>query len=139
MYPIYAGYVHSRLVKTFKDMMKKILIVEDDKNILNALQKYFQRKEYKVVGADNVVEAIKIFEKFTPELLITDWKLKDDFDGVDLVRMIRNEKNDMAVIFITGHNTDDLKNKLSDLRVDEVIKKPFELATIDAAVKTYLN
>ena len=122
-----------------KVKMKKILIVEDDTNILNALQKYFQRQEYKVVGANSVVEAIKIIEKFTPELLITDWKLEDKLDGIDLVRIITAENNNIVVIFITGHNTDELKTRLSDLRVDEVIKKPFELTTIDAAVKTYLN
>ncbi len=119
--------------------MKKILIVEDDVNTLNALQKYFQRKNYRVVGANSAIEAIKIIDNFTPELLITDWKLDDDIDGVDLVKIITTKNISVYIIFITGHDTEKLNQKLVDLTVHEVIKKPFELATIDAAVNSYLN
>lgn len=119
-------------------LMKKILIVEDDKNILRALETYFVRKKYIVKTADNADDVLEIVDHYVPDLLITDWKLGSNIDGADLALIISNKNKDLAVIFITGHKVEKLREKLKNVTAHKIIKKPFEFSEINDSVNSAL-
>lgn len=111
-----------------------MLIVEDDHDTRYALVKYFERKGYAIRSADNAKDVLDIVEKFIPDLLITDWKLNDDIDGADIAKMIAKKYSKTIIIMITGHQVEQLKEKVSNINVYKIIRKPFEFAAIKNAV-----
>ena len=115
--------------------MNNILIIEDDENTLYALTKYFERKKYSVKAASTVQEVLNIIEEFTPDVVISDWMLQEELDGVDLVKIISKKFNSIKIIFVTGHSLDEIKKKVGDMNICKFISKPFELNTIYTAVK----
>ena len=115
--------------------IKKILIVEDDSNILSALDKYFNNKGFDVKTANSANKAFEILKSYTPDLLITDWKLNDAIDGADLAVETTKIIDDIVIIFITGHQIEDLQEKTSAIDVHEIIRKPFDFSQINESVE----
>ena len=81
--------------------MRKILVVDDEKPCLSLLQWHLQRNGYEVLTAMNGDEALKVLEKHSVDLVITDIIMPGK-DGLETIRDIRKRWPTLKVIAISG-------------------------------------
>lgn len=86
-----------------------------------------------VAEASNGVEGIEAVHQFNPDLIITDIKMPK-MDGIEMVWVLREEKNDVAVIFLTAYNDFSYAQKAVKLFASDYILKPFENEELKNAV-----
>jgi DNA-binding response OmpR family regulator len=117
---------------------KTILIAEDDENIITALSDYFERSGYNSILAIDGLEALELFRKNKPDLIITDLMMPT-MHGLDLVTSIRRIDPLVPIIILTA--LDDIVDKVLGLEMgaDDYITKPFSLRELEARVKAVLR
>ncbi len=96
-------------------MEEKILIVDDDQDIVTFLEEAVKQKGFIPLSATTSTNAIQLFEKELPKIVITDLKLPD-IEGFDLIRSIRQINPFSEIILITGHG--DFDTAIFALRED---------------------
>lgn len=103
--------------------MKTVLIVEDHSRVALLIQSYLKRDGYNTRLAFDGIQAIKIFHKCNPDLLILDVMLPG-ISGLEIVKEIRKISS-VPIIMLTAKSEE--KDKLSglDLGADDYIVKPF--------------
>lgn len=111
---------------------KKILIVEDDKDLLLILRSKFVEEGFSVATAGNGEEGIRLAEKENPDLIVSDL-IMPKLDGMEMAKKIKESKNNAIIIFLTNKEDDGLdgigKSKdfeyliKSKLKIDDIIKK----------------
>lgn len=117
--------------------MDRILIVEDDKDLLEGLGFSFTEDGYYVETACSKKSAWDIFSKKSFDLILLDCNLPDG-SGFGLCRQIR-DVSDVAVLMLTARDTEMDEVKALSLGVDDYMKKPFSLAVLKARVKNLLR
>ena len=112
-------------------MSVKLLIVDDDKATLMAMEAYFLKKNYSVITAENGLEALKLFnrEEQVADMLITDIVMPE-VGGVALISIVRKKHPDMPIIAITGWG-EHPEELASEAAADIVLKKPIELPEVE--------
>ncbi len=116
---------------------KKILIVDDEKNICELIRLYVEKEGFLAVAANDGLEAIEKFEAEKPDLCLLDIMLPKK-DGWQLCREIR-AKSTVPVIMLTAKG--ELFDKVLGLELgaDDYIVKPFEPKELLARIKAVLR
>ncbi|MCK5520650.1 MAG: response regulator [Candidatus Marinimicrobia bacterium] len=104
----------------------KIMVVDDEKPIVDTLMLYFERIGYTISGYYDSVEAQKVLKKEKFDIVFTDLKMPE-VSGMDIVRTVKEEKNDTVVIIFTGYATTDSAIEAVQYGVYDYIRKPFKL------------
>ncbi|MBJ3778223.1 ATP-binding protein [Acuticoccus mangrovi] len=114
-----------------------LLLVEDEEAIRTFAARALSAKGYHVLSAASGVEAAEIFaeEGDTVDLLLTD-VIMPELDGPSLVRMVREERPDLKVIFMSGYADGASVDELGDA---QFLPKPFTLKALAEAVKRELG
>ncbi|HMK50208.1 MAG TPA: response regulator, partial [Thermodesulfovibrionales bacterium] len=86
---------------------EKLLIIDDEEYILNLSRDILTKSRYTVRTALNGNEGLKLFEKETFDLILTDIKMPK-IDGLDVIRHVRVTNKEIPIIVITGHGTLDV-------------------------------
>ena len=120
--------------------MKKILIIEDDKNLSQVLQIFLRLKGYIVDTAFDGVEALNKIEKFLPDLILLDINLPK-FSGFEVIKKIKkNEKlKHIPIIMITALTQDENIKKGYELGCEDYITKPFNIEHLCLKIAKYLK
>ncbi|MBN1913002.1 MAG: response regulator, partial [Candidatus Omnitrophica bacterium] len=110
-------------------MKKTILIIDDDRLVLESLKKLFLQEGYDVLTAESGAQAFILLEKHDPDLIIADIRMPQ-LDGVQTARKIKEIRrgkgmSDIPIIFITGYADIGINEKAKDL--GELVLKPFDL------------
>ncbi len=118
--------------------LKKILIVDDEYSIREALHMFFSSRGYSVQKAGDGLEALSLIEKEDFDLIISDIRMKN-MDGIALVRRLKDTNKKTPVIFITAYP--EVDNVIEALRcgVVEYIKKPFDMEYIAGRAAWVIN
>lgn len=97
----FSKQVRRTLIEKFTLIMKthQILVVDDDKSIIEIVRAYLEQAGYNVLTADNGTSAMNILRSEKPDLLILDLMLPDR-DGWDITRSIRHDKRLSAIPII---------------------------------------
>ena len=113
----------------------KLLIIDDNKEILDALYDFLSKKKYDVVSASNGLEGLKLIEneKQRFDLVITDL-IMPDISGVALISIIKKKYPDTRVIAITGWG-EHPEALATEAEADYVLEKPFELSELEKLIK----
>lgn len=111
-------------------MKEKILVVDDEETCLFFLSSCLEEEGYEVRGASDGHEAISTTADFRPDILITDWMLKDGKDGVEVAEELLGSYPEMKVIFITGMSAEAIKSPIKSLTYCAVLEKPIEIEHI---------
>ena len=107
-------------------MAYKILIIDDDTELLRMLKKYFEIKKYEIITAENGLEGLNKI-KLKPDIILLDVNMPD-IDGIEVCRRIR-DKVTCPVLFLTARvEEQDVVNGLSS-GGDDYILKPFSLSS----------
>jgi DNA-binding NtrC family response regulator len=117
----------------------KLLIIDDNKEILDALYDFLSKKNYDVVSASNGLEGLKLIEneKQGFDLVITDL-IMPDISGVALISIIKKKYPDTRVVAITGWG-EHPEALATEAEADYVLEKPFELSELDKLIKKLLS
>lgn len=118
--------------------MYKILVVEDEINILNLFTRYLRNLGYIVHQATNGEEALEVLNETKIELMVTD-AVMPKIDGYQLVEIVRARKVSMPILMITVKDTILDKKKGFGRGVDDYMVKPIELEELGCRVKALLK
>jgi DNA-binding response OmpR family regulator len=120
--------------------MKKILIVEDDKDFLWMLRQSFNDREFSVIYAQDGEEALAMAKKEAPDLMIVDIMMPT-MNGIDMAKKAREEGVTAQIIFLTNlHDPEHIGKALEAVGgADYVVKSDVNLNTVVERVKSKLG
>ncbi len=105
---------------------KRILLVEDEENLLKTIRLNLELEGYAVTPATNGIEALKEFRRSNFNLVILDVMLPE-MNGFDVCEQIRKENTQMPVLFLTAKDSSSDKIQGLKLGADDYLTKPFNL------------
>lgn len=119
---------------------EKILVVDDEENILELIKFNLENSGYKVITATNGMEALKLVKSEIPKLVLLDLMLPG-MDGYDVCKEIRKDSSTSAIpiIMITAKGEELDKILGLELGADDYITKPFSIRELLARVKAVLR
>ncbi len=109
----------------------KVLVVDDEKNILKLYQAELEDEGYTVVTANSGKEAIEVFEKENPDIVTLDI-LMPDMDGIQVLRQMKEKKPQIPVIMLTAY---DYRDDFSVWVSDAYVVKSSDLVSLKATIK----
>jgi DNA-binding NtrC family response regulator len=119
-------------------MKRRILLVEDDEIFLRPLQRSLEVAGYDVLIAPSGEEAIDLLKHDDADLMLTDKRLPG-MDGVELVRRVKAEHPDLAVVVMTAYGTIESAVESVRLGAADYIVKPFEVAELLIVVRNAIE
>jgi two-component system response regulator HydG len=117
---------------------ERILVVDDSPDTLEVLQRNLESRGYHVLTALGAVEAIKILESVSVDLVITDLKMPE-VDGLSLVRHIHENYKTIEVMMITGYPSIEGAVEAVKTGAEEYLAKPFTDEELFASVRRVLE
>ena len=114
-------------------MASKLLLVDDEEGIRKVLGISLADLGYQVFTAENGEEALEIFQRENPPIVLTDIKMPV-MDGIQLLRKIKDENPDTEVIMITGHGDMDLAIKSLKYQATDFVTKPINDDILEIAL-----
>ena len=116
----------------------RILIAEDDKDILSLLRLYLEKDGFDVLFAEDGIVAFDMIEQEEPDLIISDIMMPG-MNGYDLIQKIRKSRNNVPIIILSAKNQDNDKILGLDIGADDYMTKPFNPLELVAHVKAALR
>lgn len=117
--------------------MKRVLVVDDERQITRMLRASLQGSGYEVVVASNGVEGYDRFQAERPDLIITDLAMPE-MTGLDLTRAVRRVAQ-TPIIVLSVRDTDAMKVTALDEGADDYLTKPFSMPELLARVRAQLR
>jgi signal transduction histidine kinase len=115
-------------------MDKRILLVDDEKDIRDVLRLPLFDLGYEVLEAENGEDALQVFKDSRPPMVLTDIKMPV-MDGIELLQKIKRENPEAEVIMITGHGDMDLAVKSLKFDATDFITKPINVDVLEIAIR----
>lgn len=112
----------------------KILISDDDPNILEVLPDVIRSQEYKILTANNGKETIAKTIEEKPQVILLDIKMPD-MDGIEILRKIKEIDKNISVIMMAAHSPIDSIIQAMGLGAYDYLNKPFDLDKIKILIK----
>jgi DNA-binding response OmpR family regulator len=121
--------------------MKKILLVDDEPNIIMALEYTLRKNNYDIFIARDGREAIVLSEKLQPDLIILDIMMPnvDGYEVLDYLRQHEALKHKTQTIIISAKQKESDVQKALSLGAKEYIKKPFSMKKLLSTVTDLLT
>lgn len=115
--------------------MNKILIIEDEPHYREYIKLALESEDVSIYSAENGLEAIKVGAAVRPDLIISDWMLQSNINGLEVLEVLREIVPAVKSILITGFPSVDVKSESYERNIFKFIGKPFELNQIRTAVR----
>lgn len=118
-------------------MVTKVLVADDDLNIVKLIKLYLEKEDYEVCTAHNGREALDVFRHENPAIIILDIMMPE-MDGNEVCREIRRS-SDVPIIMLTAKGETFDKVLSLELGADDYLVKPFEVKELMARMKAILR
>ncbi len=115
-----------------------ILIIEDEREISNAIVGFFNAEKYVTEYAHNYTMAIEKIELYEYDCVVVDITLPDG-NGLDIIRHIKKKNLDCGIIIVSALSSIDNKIEGLDIGADDYLAKPFSLPELNARVKSVIR
>jgi len=117
---------------------QQILVVDDEKRIVDSISLCLQREGFQTIGAFNGKEAVKLFKQEKFDLVLLDISMPG-MNGYEAMEHILQMDEDAVIVMITGNTT--VESAVRALRIGawDYLKKPFEYADLRKTVKNALS
>lgn len=116
----------------------KLLIVEDELELLNSTCGYLQKEDFVCEPAPNFFEAEDKLITYQYDVVILDINLPDG-NGLELLKLIKEKSPETGVLIVSAKNSLDDRLKGLDLGADDYITKPFHLAELNSRINSLLR
>ena len=127
-----------RTAKLEERDMARILIVEDEPNMVAGLRDNFEFEGYQVITAPDGVAGLKRALAETPDLVILD-VMMPSMSGLDVCRQLKNQRPSIPIIMLTARGQEVDKVVGLELGADDYVTKPFSIRELLARVKAVLR
>ena len=118
--------------------MSRILVVEDNLNILDSLQRSLETDGYEVMVATRAAQAVPLAASQSPDLVILDVELPDG-DGFSVLAELRRRGNACPVMFLSARSHEADKLQGFRLGADDYMTKPFSIMELLARISALLR
>jgi DNA-binding response OmpR family regulator len=118
-------------------MGRTILVVDDEKKIVDLVSLYLKKEGYKVLAAYDGLEALAVARRDHPDLIVLDLLLPE-LDGREVCQVLRGESQ-VPIIMLTALSMDEDKLLGLDLGADDYLTKPFNPRELVARVRAVLR
>lgn len=120
--------------------MKKILIIEDDKDIVEMIKYNLEKERYSSVVSFNGKQGISLAKKNNPDIILLDLMLPD-IDGFDVCKLLKNNEltDRIPIIMLTAKSREADKVAGLELGADDYLTKPFSPRELIARIKAVLR
>ena len=119
-------------------MPQKILVVDDELQIVRVARSYLEKADYRVLTASNGKEALFVARHEKPDLVVLDLQMPE-MDGLEFTRRVRAEQPDIAIIMLTAR-VEEMDRILGlELGADDYMTKPFSPRELVARVRAVLR
>lgn len=119
-------------------MAKKILIVDDDPDILTVVSSFLSIEGFQILQAQNIKTAQELFEREKPDMIILDIMLPDK-SGLDWLKELKNTYPTIPIMLLTAKSSLSDKVLGFELGADDYLAKPFEPLELVARCKALLR
>lgn len=113
----------------------KILIVDDEIEVLEGAQFYFEAQGIEVLTAKGGHEAMALFRACKPHLVMLDIKMKG-MSGTEILRQTKALQAEVPVVMVTGLSEEGLEEECLALGAAQVLHKPVRVAELQEIVRT---
>jgi two-component system alkaline phosphatase synthesis response regulator PhoP len=111
---------------TNKNSGKKILVIDDEKHIAEAIKLNLKMQGHEVVIGVNGLEGLNWWKEFVPDLVIVDLMMPE-IDGIGVISEIRKRDDKLPIMVISAKDQVKEKIKCLSMGVDDYLSKPFDL------------
>ena len=118
----------------------RILIVDDQREVARVLRTSLElmERDYKIVDVPSGEEAILEAPRQPFDLVVADYRLPG-MSGIDLIKRMRKKNKDLKSIVISAYDLDEVSDKIKELKVLKVLKKPIDMDDFAAVVQEALH
>ncbi|WP_044913647.1 response regulator transcription factor [Butyrivibrio sp. WCE2006] len=117
--------------------MTKLLMIDDDIEVLKINKKFFEEKNCLVEVADVAIKGLQLAKTFNPDCILLDVMIPD-LDGFSLCREIR-KITDVPILFLSGKVSEDDKIEGFESGADDYIEKPYSLRELYARIQVNIR
>ena len=118
-------------------MAERVLVVDDEAQITRVLRTALSAQGYDVRAANDPEEALRLFEEWSPDLIVTDLMMPG-MSGVELCRRVRS-KTATPIIVLSVRDQERSKVEALDAGADDYVTKPFSIQELLARVRAHLR
>ena len=121
---------------------EKILLIEDNTDLIKIMRLYLTHRGYRVLFAQNGLEAIETAGSEIPDLVITDIMLQDqDMDGVRIALELRKDAKTrhIPILALTAKTFSDAYDEIMPNVFNDILKKPVNLHQLEAKIEELLK
>ncbi|WP_331254490.1 response regulator transcription factor, partial [Streptomyces halstedii] len=119
-------------------MCANVIVAEDDAKQAELVRRYLEREGHAVTVVADGLAALEQARQGEPDLLVLD-VMMPRADGLDVVRVLRSEGRELAVLMLTARSTEDDLLLGLDLGADDYVTKPYSPRELMARVRTLLR
>ena len=116
----------------------RVLVVEDDEEIAQVLQRSLRLEGYEVKLAGDGVQGLEEANAFLPDLIVLDLGLPR-LDGIDVARRLRDDGDDVPILILTARDALESRVEGLDVGADDYLVKPFERQELLARLRALLR
>ncbi|ATY84676.1 DNA-binding response regulator [Kyrpidia spormannii] len=118
-------------------MEATLLLVDDEPRVLDVMATFLQGEGFRIVTAQTGREALEVFQKHQPDLVVLDWMLPE-MSGLDVCRELRR-MGSVGIIMVTARTEEADKIVGLEVGADDYITKPFSLRELAARIRSVLR
>lgn len=111
------------------DAAPLLLIVDDEKNIINALKRLFWDAEFEIAAVSSAEQALEVIQQHRVQVLLSDYKMPG-MTGIELIQQVKRQDSRVICMLLTGYSeVADIDTSLKDLMnkgVSKLIEKPWK-------------
>lgn len=119
--------------------MTNVLVIEDNKEILNNITLYLENMHYVVDTADNGMTAMYLIGNHRYDVIVLDIMLPGNVNGYDICQTMRECNNHTPVIMLTAKDSVEERLQGFDSGADDYLVKPFSLAELEARIRALVK
>lgn len=112
-----------------------LFIIDDEPQVLRALQRIFEQEGYRVYVFENALDAWKAIARKRPDLVISD-NYMPKIEGPAFLREIRKTRPGVRTVLLTGgFINEEIKSAVATREIDAIIQKPWDLSELIAQIR----
>ena len=114
------------------------LVIDDDHDQYEIIKAVLSLEGYSVLTADNAEDALKLYSRYRPFVVITDFSMPD-VDGAELIELLRSDgAKDIPVVIVSAYSPDYVQEKMHPgYEPDAILPKPLDFDLLLRRVRNY--